>query len=296
MNRRASANSIEVELLDPADAKELEPKIRTKFPSLFIKSTSVVDPMELVNSVSRDFIDSGGEIHFGIKYDKIEGGRILIAGGQRYHFGHLVNCAGLYSDKVASDFGFGNEYIMMPFKGVYLYLPPDFSGIKTHIYPVPDLKNPFLGVHLTRTLNGNVKIGPTAMPSFWREHYQGVDNFQLDEFKETISQLVAMFIQNKNGFRDLAIKESLHQSKKFLLEEAGRLVRNIPAVKSMKFGRPGIRAQLVQKSSHKLVMDFVIEGDRNSTHILNAVSPALTSAWPFAEYVVDKIESGLTDK
>ena len=85
----------------------------------------------------------------------------------------VVNAAGLYADKIALDFGFSERYRILPFKGLYLYSDEPPAAFRTNIYPVPDLRNPFLGVHFTVKDDGHIKIGPTAIPAFWREQYRG---------------------------------------------------------------------------------------------------------------------------
>lgn len=99
-------------------------------------------------------------------------------GGVQMETGHFINCAGLYADSIAKQFGFSQQKVLLPFKGIYLYCK---SGLKRLVYPVPNLANPFLGVHFTVDVYGNVKIGPTAIPAFWREQYKWFDNFSAQE-------------------------------------------------------------------------------------------------------------------
>ncbi|MEK9737204.1 MAG: FAD-dependent oxidoreductase, partial [Candidatus Nanopelagicales bacterium] len=91
--------------------------------------------------------------------------------------GHIINAAGLYADTVAHWFGVGEEYRMLPFKGLYWYSSWPAGTLQRHVYPVPDPRNPFLGVHLTVTVQGRTKVGPTAIPSLWREDYGGLRGF-----------------------------------------------------------------------------------------------------------------------
>ncbi|WP_156874818.1 FAD-dependent oxidoreductase [Thermodesulfobacterium hveragerdense] len=86
----------------------------------------------------------------------------------------VVNAAGLYADRIAKEFGFGKDYILNPFKGIYIEYKGSKLNIKRNIYPVPNLKNPFLGIHYTIKVDGTIKNGPTATPCFWRENYQGL--------------------------------------------------------------------------------------------------------------------------
>jgi L-2-hydroxyglutarate oxidase LhgO len=152
-----------------------------------------------------------------------------------------------------------------------------------------DLKYPFLGVHFTVTVDGKTKIGPTAIPAFWREQYGIYKNFQLGEFSEILLRQSTLFFSSDFNFKQLAIQEIQKYSKTKLVNLAADLVHNIDLSSFKKWGNPGIRAQLINITTKKLEMDFVFEGDHKSFHILNAVSPGFTCCLPFSEYVCDKI-------
>jgi L-2-hydroxyglutarate oxidase LhgO len=194
----------------------------------------------------------------------------------------------LYADKVANDFGFGQRYTLLPFKGLYYYAKAGSLAPRSHIYPVPDLRNPFLGVHLTRTMDGSTKIGPTAIPALWREHYGGLSGWRFNEFAEVAWRELHMLLTNQNDFRNLAWQEIRKYSRQTMINDAETLMAGTAQMGFDQAGKPGIRAQLVERSSNQLVMDFVIEGDEYSTHVLNAISPAWTCAMHFAKYVVDQ--------
>jgi L-2-hydroxyglutarate oxidase LhgO len=205
-------------------------------------------------------------------------------------FKHLINAAGLYADKVAHQFGVGGDYTLLPFKGLYLGYKDD-GLVRTHVYPVPDLKNPFLGVHLTKTVDGHVKVGPTAIPAFWREQYKGLANFSVSEFVDVLSSEARLFAVDSFNFRRLAFDELRKYYGSRMQDEAALLVKNLDSSKFSGFLSPGIRAQLLDRRTSKLVMDFVVEHAENSSHILNAVSPAFTCAFSFANFVVDEMQN-----
>ena len=139
---------------------------------------------------------------------------LIIAQGQvtttegPYDAGYVVNAAGLYADRIARDFGFAEHYRILPFKGLYLYSSEPAGSIRTNIYPVPDLKNPFLGVHFTVASNGKTKIGPTAIPGLWREQYSGMANFQFNEFLEVAMRGVGLLASSNFDFKALALREA----------------------------------------------------------------------------------------
>jgi len=155
---------------------------------------------------------------------------------------------------------------------------------------VPAQDNPFLGVHLTVSVEGHVKIGPTAIPAFWRENYKGMDNFRLNELFQIILTETKLFLSNQFDFRRLAVEEIRKISKRKLLAGAAELVNGIGENSLYKWDKAGIRAQLVNTGTGQLQMDFCFEGDDRSFHVLNAVSPAFTCALPFSRMMVDEIE------
>jgi L-2-hydroxyglutarate oxidase len=203
--------------------------------------------------------------------------------------GYVINAAGLYADKIAKDYGFAKHYRILPFKGLYLYANDNVAPLRTNIYPVPDLRNPFLGVHHTVTVEGKSKIGPTAVPCFWREHYHGWRRFRFGEFLEVITREADLFIRNDFSFRKLAWEETQKIYRPRLVKLASELMTGLRTEYYTKWGRPGIRAQLLDTAARKLEMDFRVEGDDRSFHILNAVSPAFTCAMTFSEYTFQKI-------
>jgi len=211
---------------------------------------------------------------------------------RRITAGFVINAAGLYADRIARWFGFSESYRILPFKGLYLYDRSGQDPISRHIYPVPELQYPFLGVHFTVTALGAVKIGPTAIPSFWREQYGGLSNFQLGELLEIGSLEARLFAANSFDFRTLAFREMKKYSRRNLVRMAAELVDGVPPAPEWAWGTPGIRAQLVDVNEGRLVMDFVVESDEKSLHVLNAVSPAFTCSMPFAAWLADQIESG----
>ena len=157
-----------------------------------------------------------------------------------------------------------------------------------NIYPVPNLNNPFLGVHYTKTVDGDIKIGPTAIPAFWRENYEAAAGFNLSELSEVLFFESQLFFKNAFGFRQLAFEESRKYNKNYFVSLAQAMVQDIDPAGFTQWTKPGIRAQLLNKETLSLVQDFVVEGDDKSVHVLNAVSPAFTCSFVFSKYVVDQ--------
>lgn len=288
LKRRGDTNGVDLELIDEKRLEELEPNARTFDKALYSPTTSVVNPTQVVEHLA-DSMKTKGSIHFNEKFVKREGSHTISTNTRKLRFSHLINSAGLYADKIAHQFGVGEKYALIPFKGLYMEYK-DSNFIHKHIYPVPNLKNPFLGVHFTITISGKIKIGPTAIPAFWRENYEGISRFNLSEFYEVLFHEARLFFTNAFNFRSLTYDEFKKYYRKYFIQQAAHLVKIIDTNKFGNYLNPGIRAQLLDTKEMKLVMDFVVEHGENSTHVLNAVSPAFTSAFSFSKFIVDEVE------
>lgn len=293
LERRGRRNGVEVSLIDEQELAEIEPNARTVHRALYSPTTASVDPIE-VCACLRDLLRQQGAVfYFKEGYQSRKGdSAVETTGGLVIEFGRLINAAGLYADRIARDFGLGMQYRILPFKGVYLECSGQAPPVRTNVYPVPNLCNPFLGVHFTLAGKGLVKIGPTAIPAMWRENYQGLEGFRLDEFMEIIGQEARLFWADSFGFRALALEEVKKFRQSFLIASAARLVRHLDPDQFRRWTRPGIRAQLLDVEKMSLVQDFLVEADHRSVHVLNAVSPAFTCAFPFAAWIVEEYGLG----
>ena len=286
---RAKNNNVPLNYITEEEAKAIEPRVKTFEHALFSPTTSSVNPSQVVQAMRDDASQEGLKLHSGVRYLRRTGKGAVKTSQGNIEFGYMVNAAGLYADKIAQDFGFSRDYRILPFKGLYLYSNEPAGAFQTNIYPVPDLRNPFLGVHFTVTAEGKVKIGPTAIPAFWRENYKGLTNFNFNELMEIIFRQAGLFWSSDFDFKNLAFEELQKYSQAKLVSLASSLAEGVGIKSFKKWGEPGIRAQLLNIRDKKLEMDFVTEGDVRSLHILNAVSPAFTCALSFADFVCDKI-------
>lgn len=289
---RGQKNGVPLEAISEQDARAIEPRVKTFQRALWSPSTSSVDPSEVMRALKQDAIDEGVEFRFSEQYVDRSGTVIRTSRGE-YSPGFFVNAAGLYADKIARQFGFSSKYRILPFKGLYLYSSEKPGAVRTNIYPVPDLKNPFLGVHYTIAVDGKIKIGPTAIPAFWREQYKGFGGFRPLETAEILLRQTKLMFYSNFDFKRLAIEEMKKYSRREMANQASSMLEGVNPDDYQHWGKPGIRAQLLDLEKNKLEMDFVIEGDSRSLHVLNAVSPAFTASMPFAEHVGAEIEKKL---
>ncbi|WP_372638283.1 L-2-hydroxyglutarate oxidase [Cohnella sp.] len=288
LKRRADRNGVELNWLTEEELKRIDPNVRTYQKALHSPTTSTVDPVEVCFKLKEEIAAGGVELYFNCPYKSRTDGTVH-AGNKTFECRYFINAAGLYADKIAQEAGFGTPYTILPFKGIYLKYAKNKTDLGTNVYPVPNLKNPFLGVHFTKTVDGSIKIGPTAIPAFWRENYGGFRNFKAGEFVAILGYELKLFLSNAFHFRSLAIEEMKKYFKSHFIGLSLSMVKEIDRDGFGEFLKPGIRAQLLHKETLELVQDFVIEGDDRSMHVLNAVSPAFTCSFPFAKYVVDSI-------
>jgi L-2-hydroxyglutarate oxidase len=290
--RRAQHNGVELQVLSAAEARQIEPRARVLERALYSPTTSSVDPQEIMASLVADAVHLGIDIRTGVAWCGRDSNGALTSAG-RITAGYVINAAGLQADRIAQDYGFGSRYRILPFKGLYLQARPGTPVLHTHVYPVPDLDNPFLGVHHTVTVDGHSKIGPTAIPCLWREQYGGLANFRTGEFLGIIGRELRLLCGDDVNFRRVAWEELRKYYRPTLVSQAARLLTGVSPADYTRRGRPGIRAQLLDVANKRLEMDFIIEGDAHSFHVLNAVSPGFTCAMPFAALVLGEIEKRL---
>ncbi len=285
---RAEKNKVVFQEYSLSQAQKIEPRVLTYKKAGWSPNTSVVNPNEVLKSLVADVEASGISIKYNVQYKAFDGKSILTSSGP-VQSDFYINTAGLYADKIAKDFGFSQNFTILPFKGLYLSCTSKNKKLNTNIYPVPNLNNPFLGVHHTITIDGSSKIGPTAIPAFWREHYDGLQRFNLSEFASITKEEMRLFFNSDPTFRTLAFEEIKKYSKKKLVREAALQASGVDLKDYQVWCKPGIRAQLLNVKTKKLEMDFKIEGDSKSLHVLNAVSPAFTCSQPFSEYICELI-------
>lgn len=191
-------------MVDEKELKELEPNARTFGKALYSPATSTVDPKEVCRQIAQSLEPLVSFIYENPLLEVKEDTCITKKGKIKYKY--LINCAGLYADKLAHKVGTGLKYTILPFRGMYIKYKED-NLIRKHIYPVPNLNYPFLGVHFTKTVDGKVKLGPTAIPIQWRENYRGFENFKINECVQLLYWESKLFFSNAFDFRKLAFSE-----------------------------------------------------------------------------------------
>lgn len=287
--QRCAENELPVEVLDAAQLRAREPEI-TGVGGLFVPSTGIVSYPRICETMVDLVRDAGGEVRFNTEVMRIEtsSGDVRVeTDAERFHAGHLIACAGLWSDRIVSMLGQKPDFRIVPFRGEYFLLPPEHNRIVNHlIYPVPDPGLPFLGVHLTRMIDGTVTVGPNAVLAFKREGYRMRD-FSLSELAGMLSWPGLLKMLSRNvGPGMMELKNSLfrrgylQQVRKYCPRLTLDDLRPYPA---------GVRAQAVARDG-SLVDDFLFVQTERALVVCNAPSPAATSALPIAAHIVNQLQ------
>lgn len=283
---RALQNGAKVDLIDENQLSKIEPNARTCQKALYSHYTTLVNNKQILESFYDDLKKSGKvSIQFDTAFVKPIDDFTIATTKDQIGYKQLINVAGAFADKVAHAFGTGKSYYLIPFKGIYKKLIKEKSYlVNGNIYPVPDLQNPFLGVHFTRNLSGDVYIGPTAIPAFGRENYGFLQGMDREAFKILAHQTKLFFINPK--FRRVALEEPKKYLASYFYNDAKKLVKELQKNWIVPTQKVGIRPQLINIDTKELMMDFLIEKENHTLHILNAISPAFTSSIAFAKYIV----------
>lgn len=285
LHRRATANGARVRFVDEKELAEIEPMARTTGKALHSLDTAVVDPKAVLRSLRADLEAAGARIVTGCRFTGLSGPEVAETTLGPVRFRRLVNAAGAYCDVVARAFGLAAHYRLVPFKGIYRKLRAGGAyPVNGNIYPVPDIRNPFLGVHFTRSVHGDVYLGPTAIPAFGRENY-GLLRGTGAEALSLLASDAALFLANPK-FRSVALTEPRKYVPSFFHRDAARLVRSYDPSLFERADKVGIRPQLVDWRTKELVMDFHVEAKDASVHVLNPISPAFTSSMELARTIV----------
>jgi len=288
---RARENGIEAERLDEAELRRREPNI-TGLGALFVPATAIVDYRAVCAAMARVIRAAGAEIVLGAEVSAIrESPRdvVIAANGRRWTSARLVACAGLQSDRLARLAGLPVTHQIVPFRGEYYRLPSEKNDIiRSLIYPVPDPDLPFLGIHLTRMIDGSVTVGPNAVLGLAREGYAKLAIDLRD---------VAQYLFFPGLWRVLArYRRSVRAELKGSLLKSAYLRECRKYCPSLTVGdllpyTAGIRAQAVTRDG-TLVHDFLFLESERMLHVGNAPSPAATSAIPIGEMIQARLAGG----
>jgi len=291
---RCQKNNIDASLLSKQELYKLEPDING-LGAILVKSTAIVDYQAITNKMANQYESLGGEFLLNTEVKNIDESLDSInikTDNENIKARYLINCAGLMSDRIVNMLGIKTDFRIVPFRGEYYKLKSNMNSIVKHlIYPIPDPELPFLGIHLTRMIDGTITVGPNAVLGFKREGY-GRYNFNLKDVAEMLSFKGFYKVISTNiisGLKELL--NSFHKA-----SYLKQVQKYCPKIKldDLEPYPAGIRAQAVLNDG-TLVHDFLFTNSKRSIHVCNAPSPAATSAIPIGEYVANKAIAGFDE-
>jgi L-2-hydroxyglutarate oxidase len=286
---RAMENGLDVELLEANALIKIEPNI-IGVGAIFLKTTGIVDFKKICMKMAERFCALGGETRLNSEvlelHETAEAIQIKTSDGIDILADYLVSCSGLMADRITRMQGLDTDFQIIPFRGEYYKLPSSQNQIINHlIYPIPDPELPFLGVHLTRTIDGSVIVGPNAVQGWKREGYNKI-NISFGDIGEMFFFAGFWKVLRKH-FRT-GMRETFNSWwKPGYLKSVQKYCPSIQ-LRDLHPYPAGVRAQAVMKDG-SLVHDFLFVESPRSLHVCNAPSPAATSAIPIGNYICDKV-------
>jgi L-2-hydroxyglutarate oxidase len=276
---RAVANGVPARLISAAEAREIEPEVAS-LAALHVESTGITDFVAVCEVLAGLVRESGGEIRLGAKVTGLDGGVVRTRDGGDVPCDLVINCAGLYSDRLA---GRPADVRIIPFRGEYYHVRRPL--VRTLVYPVPDPALPFLGVHLTRGIDGSLHAGPNAVLAMAREGYTW-RRFSARDLA-SVAGYPGMWRLARRHLRTGVVEVRRSLSRRRFAADLARLV---PAIRpdDLVPAPAGVRAQAIGRNG-ALLDDFLLVRRPGQVHVLNAPSPAATSSLEIARWIVDEL-------
>jgi L-2-hydroxyglutarate oxidase len=286
--QRGLDHRLAVTRLSPEQVRETEPHVRC-LAGINVPSTAIVNYREVSAKYVELVKSNGGTVRTGIRVDRlrtVNGTQVVETSHGDFEAGFIINCAGLFSDRVARHSGLDPAAKIVPFRGEYYELVPEKRYlVKTLIYPVPNPDFPFLGVHFTRMIDDSVHAGPNAVLAFKREGYSRTDINFADLFE--ILTFSGFWNLARRYYRDGIMEMLRSLSKRAFVKSVQQLIPEITE-DDLVPTHSGVRAQALMPDG-KLVDDFLIVKEKNSIHVCNAPSPAATASLEIGRFIANQL-------
>ena len=288
--KRSAANGLQREWLNAEQLQEREPNI-VGLGGILVPASSIVDYRQVTVTMAEIFTRRGGEIIYQAEVTALHEERQSVAittARSEFSSRYLIACSGLMADRLVAKLGIDAGFIICPFRGEYFRLASQHNQIVNHlIYPVPDPAVPFLGVHLTRTIEGSVTVGPNAVLAMQREGYHKLDFSWRDVRQMAGYPGMRKMLRRHFQAGVQEMKNSLYKSGYLRLVQ-----RYCPTLQQQDLlpHPAGVRAQAVTREG-ELIDDFLFVSTARTLHVCNAPSPAATSALPIGEHIVSRIKA-----
>ena len=289
LQERGRANGLEgLQWLGPEEMREIEPHVGG-VAALRVPQEGIVDYPRVCTALAARLAASGVRVVTGARVDRMvakSGAWTLETTAGDFTAEFLINCAGLHCDRVAQHAGEKREVRIVPFRGEYYKIRPDRQQLVRHlIYPVPDPRFPFLGVHFTRLIHGGIEAGPNAVLAFAREGYRKTDFRPADLWDALTYGGFWRFLQRYPSMCWYELRRSF--SRELFCRSLQRLVPEIQP-RDLDTGGSGVRAQALSPQG-EIIQDFSFISRPNALHVLNAPSPAATASLAIGDHIVSQI-------
>ena len=295
---RGSQNGVlGIRWLEAHEIEEVEPNC-VGLAAVHSPNTGIVDYVKVAEALAKDLQTAGGTIRFSTEVKQINRSgahtELKLSGSKIIRARFAIACAGLWSDRLASASGQKADVRILPFRGAYLDV--DTGGVDAKeivrgmIYPVPDPDLPFLGVHITRHIDGRISLGPTAMIGLSRDGY-GPWDFRISDIW-SIASWPGSWIVLKRFWKTALVELKFRFNRNRFVKACSEFMPSLSDMRIERHSWAGVRAQAVRKDGD-LADDFIITATEGAVHIRNAPSPAATSALAISRYVADQVESSL---
>ncbi|MCD6726117.1 MAG: L-2-hydroxyglutarate oxidase [Solirubrobacteraceae bacterium] len=294
LERRGRANGVSgLRRLGPSELAEIEPHCRG-VAALHSPQTGIADFPAVARRLARDVEERGGVLLLGVDVTGVRRRagetRLATRAGGELAARHAIFCAGLWADRMARAAGADPDPRIVPFRGQYLRLRPDARGlVRSLIYPVPDPELPFLGVHLTKHVSGDVLLGPSALLVGARDAYR-ITHVRGEDLRDTLTWPGTLRLMRR-WWRTGLEEMRLQASRRAFVRACARYVPEL-RIEQVEDGFAGVRAQAVGRDG-SLVDDFVFSLAGGALHVRNAPSPAATSALAIGEVIAERAVSEL---
>jgi L-2-hydroxyglutarate oxidase LhgO len=290
LHERGRKNGLEgLKLLCREEMREIEPHVGG-IAALRVPQEGIVDYAAVCAALVREIETRGGQVVLNARVKAMrqqQGGWVLETAAGSFETGFAINCAGLHSDRVAALSGSRRQVRIVPFRGEYYKIRPERQFlVRNLIYPVPDPKFPFLGVHFTRLIHGGIEAGPNAVLAFAREGYRKTDINFYDLFDALSYPGVWRFLMRYPRMCWEELRRSF--SRRLFCESLRKLVPEIQE-SDLAPGGAGVRAQAIEPTG-ELVQDFKFAAGPHVLNVLNAPSPAATAALAIGEEIVAELK------
>jgi len=285
---RTEANGIERQWLNAKELRETESNI-IGLGGILVPSSGIVNYGNITEVMAREFQKEGGEILYSCSVIGLEehANEVVVkTTNGDFTTKFMISCAGLMADRVVQMLGKAPDFAICPFRGEYFKLPPQHNNIINHlIYPIPDPAMPFLGVHLTRMIDGSVTVGPNAVLAWKREGYQKGDFSLTDTISMLSNPGIRMVLKDNMRSGLIEFKNSLY--KQGYLNQVRKYCPSL-TLDDLQPHPAGVRAQAISKDG-KLIDDFLFVNTKRTFNVCNAPSPAATSAIPIGQHIVKEV-------